>query len=78
MTMYDLDKAIFAVAPHFFVDTDEEKLEYSLDCGGRVMALLRAGQAIYFGDIYVTPDIHETLKKAYNDLKEHGHFIWKD
>jgi hypothetical protein len=79
MTLFDLDRAIWHVVPHFFEDGCGERLKYDRSCGQRLTALLRAGEYIFFNGMEGIPDwVPGILKQAYKDLKTHGRLVFED
>ena len=71
-TLDELDTVIRKVVPHFF-DTPEESLEYHASLGGRCLALMRAGEHLYFKAVDITESEHSILRQAFNDLQK-GYF----
>jgi hypothetical protein len=78
MTLFDLDRAIWHVVPHFFEDECGERLKYRTSLGGRCIALMRAGEHIFYEQPELPDGVVETLRQAYNDLKEHAHFVFEE
>lgn len=77
MTQLHLDKAIWHVVPHFFEDEDGERLDYRMSLGGRTLALMRAGETMFYQEPDVPDWVSTTLKEAYKQLETNGHFTFE-